>query len=68
MRHTGPQSRIDPGVRIAWNTKVHPDLRAAFKARAAYQGVSMEELLHRILCGELDRLDLIERTPEAARA
>lgn len=45
---------------IPLHIRVHPEIRRGLKARAALEGVTMESLLHAILCRELERPDLAD--------
>lgn len=45
---------------------VHPDLHKAIGYRSLEEDISMQEVLHRILCAEFDRLDLLNHDPADA--
>lgn len=47
---------------------IHPELRKALKLRAVHEDRTMPEILHAMLCGELDREDLLMQVPDATPA
>jgi uncharacterized protein (DUF1778 family) len=62
-------SEIHAKPKTEWvptNLRIHPDLRALLKYRAALDRLSMEEFLHSLLCREFDRPDLIPGFRESA--
>lgn len=44
----------------------HPEILKQLRYRAADEDCSVPEVLHRILCSDFDRLDLVNHDPEPA--
>lgn len=47
---------------------IHPDLRWGMRSAAAAERIDMKEWLHRLLCRELGRTDLLNKVPKRQRA
>lgn len=48
---------------VALNIDIHPELRKGLRQRALAENLSAKEKLHRLLCEELGRSDLINQIP-----
>lgn len=65
MSHS--QGRLKPG-QVVMNIAISAEVRAALKARAALDNMTMFEKLHEILCDALERSDLKEEQDAAVPA
>lgn len=57
------KARTETDPFVFMNTAIHRELRKALKSVAALEDLTMAEMLHHILCRELNRPDLAKLSP-----